>query len=107
MAYGGGATTFDLLVDAGSGVGDAPEVRVSYDLTGNGSWDRVETYKYFATDDVPGYQHYTQATGLLSSSGSLGNLAGGSVKVEVWNAIGQTDTKIGTGNQSLVKLPFS
>ncbi|HEX8488919.1 MAG TPA: glycosyl hydrolase [Propionibacteriaceae bacterium] len=107
MAYGGGATTFDLLVDSGSGVGNAVEVRVSYDLTGNGSWDRVETYKYYATDDLPGYQHYTQATGLLTSSGSLGNLAGGSVKVEVWNAIGQTDTMLGTGNQSLVKLPFS
>ena len=35
-------------------VGNGVQVRVSYDLTGDGSFDRVETYNYFATDPVAG-----------------------------------------------------
>ena len=107
LKYNGGATSFDLFVDAGTSVGSAVEVKVSYDLTGNGSWDRVETYHYFATDPILGYEHYTQASRLLSSSGSLSDLAGGKVQVEVWNALGGSATTVGAGNQSLVKLPYS
>jgi len=107
LRYTGGATAFDLLVDAGTAVGNAPELRVSYDLTGDGTWDRVETYHYFATDPLMGYQHYTQAAELLSSSGALGDLAGGRVKVEVWNAIGHAATSLGVGNQSVIRLPFT
>ncbi|MDT4986629.1 MAG: hypothetical protein QOI74_723 [Micromonosporaceae bacterium] len=107
MAYGGGATAFDLYVDAGSGVGNATQVRVSYDLTGDGVVDRVETYRYFATDPVAGYEHYTQAAQLLSSSGALGNLTNGQVRVEVWSAIGTAPTTLGTGNQSVIRLPYS
>jgi hypothetical protein len=107
MTYKGGATAFDLFVDSGS-AGNGTQVRVSYDLTGDGTYDRVETYQYFATDPVTGYEHYTQAWrgGLLSSSGTLGNLANGRVKVEVWNAIGAGASSLGIGNQSVVTLPF-
>ncbi|MFC7648522.1 glycosyl hydrolase [Streptosporangium lutulentum] len=105
--HNGGSTAFDLFLDAGATVANGSQVRVSYDLTGNGSWDRVETYRYFATDPVAGWEHYTQAAGLLSSSGTLGNLSGGQVRVEVWNAIGNGTTTLGVGNQSLVRLPFS
>jgi hypothetical protein len=105
--FTGGATAFDLFLDAGTGVGNGTQVRVSYDLTGNGSWDRVETYRYFATDPVAGWEHYTQAVGLVSSSGALGNLANGQVRVEVWNAIGVGSTNLGVGNQSFVRLPHS
>src|SRR5256714_5104854 len=88
LTYQGGTATFDLFVDSAS-AGNGTQVRISYDLTGNGTYDRIETYQYFATDPVPGYEHYTQAwRGLLSSSGALGNLANGRVRVEVWNAIG-------------------
>ena len=73
-SYGGGTTAFALAVDSGTAVGNAAQLRVSYDLTGNGSWDRVETYRYFATDPVSGAENYTQRVGLLSSSGTLGNL---------------------------------
>ena len=83
------------------------QVRVSYDLTGNGIFDRVETYRYFATDPVPGYEHYTQTAGLHSATGTLGNLSNGTVKVEVWTAIGNHPTTLGIGNQSVVKLPYS
>jgi hypothetical protein len=107
MAYNGGATNFDLYLDAGSGVGNGTQARVSYDLTGDGTFDRIETYRYFATDPVPGYEHYTQAWGLSSSSGALGDLSNGQMKVEVWNAIGNGSTTLGTGNQSVVRLPYS
>ena len=83
---------FDLFVDAGTSVGSATQVRISYDLTGNGSWDRVETYRYFPTDPVVGYEHYTQNQQLLSSTGTLGAMTGGKIKVEVWSAIGNQPT---------------
>ncbi|MET9412176.1 hypothetical protein ABZX90_41685 [Streptomyces sp. NPDC002935] len=60
LAYDGGTPTFDLAVDAGSAVGNAPQVQLSYDCSGDGSWNRVETYRYFATDPVAGWEHYTK-----------------------------------------------
>ncbi|WP_344017993.1 glycosyl hydrolase, partial [Microlunatus capsulatus] len=102
-----GRTAFDLSVDAGTGVGNATQVRVSYDLTGNGSAERVETYRYFATDPVPGYEHSTQGTQLLSSSGTGGDLEGGTVTVQVWSAIGSGPTTLGVGATSRVVLPLS
>ena len=106
-AYAGGRRRFDLFVDAGAAVGNGVQARVSYDLTGDGSWDRVETYRYFATDPVPGFEHYTQNAGLLSAAGTLGNLSNGTVKVEVWSAIGVNPTTLAIGDKSLVKLPHS
>jgi endoglucanase Acf2 len=104
--YNGGVSAFDLYLDANTTVANGTQVRLSYDLTGDGSFDRVETYRYFATDPVAGWEHYTQAATLQSSSGALGNLAGGQVKVEVWSAIGSNPTTLGVGNQSRVVLPF-
>ncbi|MGW5636195.1 glycosyl hydrolase [Streptomyces sp. NPDC003832] len=57
----GVSTSFRFQVDAGTAVGLGQQVRVSYDLTGNGSFDRTETYNYFATDPVTGWEQYTQA----------------------------------------------
>ncbi|MEV7682842.1 glycoside hydrolase family 16 protein [Streptomyces sp. NPDC088341] len=104
--YNGGATQFDLFVDSGATVGNGQQVRVSYDRTGDGTWDRTETYVYFATDPVPGYEHYTQTSGLKSATGTHGNLVNGKVRVEVWNAIGNGTSTLGTGNQSVVRIPF-
>jgi F5/8 type C domain len=103
----GGSTRFDLAIDAGTNVGNGTQVRVSYDLTGDGTWERVETYRYFATDPVPGNERYTEAQGLSSGVGTLGNLADGQVKVEVWNAVGSTPSTLGVGTGSTVVLPFS
>lgn len=105
-AYNGGATQFDLLVDAGTAVANGQQVRVSYDRTGDGSWDRTETYNYFATDPAPGFEHYTQAKGLKASTGSHGDLVNGKVRVEVWNAIGNGASTLGIGNQSVVRIPY-
>ncbi|WP_338742757.1 glycosyl hydrolase [Actinomadura luteofluorescens] len=107
LKYNGGATTFDLAVDAGTAVANGPQVRVSYDRTGDGTWDRVETYHYYATDPQPGYEHYTQTAGLESATGSLGDLDGGTVRIEVWNAIGANPTTLGTGDKSVVTLPYN
>ncbi|MET8254925.1 glycosyl hydrolase [Micromonospora sp. NPDC005197] len=107
LAYSGAQTTFDLFLDAGTAVGNGVQVRVSYDLTGNGSWDRTETWRYFATDPVPGYEHYTQNAGLASATGTLGTLSNGTVRVEVWSAIGNNPTSLGVGNQSVLRLPYS
>ncbi|MET7964535.1 glycosyl hydrolase [Micromonospora zamorensis] len=107
LAYSGGQTAFDLFVDAGSAVGNGVQARISYDLTGNGSWERVETLRYFATDPVPGYEHYTQNAGLSSATGTLGALSNGTVRVEVWSAIGNNPSTVGIGNQSVLRLPYS
>ena len=81
-------------------------MRISYDLTGNGSFERVETYRYFATDPVTGYEHYTQDRQLLSGTGTMGNLSRGTIKVEVWNAIGNQPSTLGVGSHSRLDLPL-
>jgi endoglucanase Acf2 len=86
-AYNGGSTAFSLAVDSGFSIGNAVQVRVSYDMTGNGSWDRVETYNYFATDPVAGVENYTQSRGTHSSTGQLGSMVNGKVRVEVWSVL--------------------
>ncbi|RKN40321.1 glucan endo-1,3-beta-D-glucosidase [Micromonospora endolithica] len=103
----GGATAFDLAVDAGTAVGNGVQVRVSYDFTGDGGFDRVETYHYVATDPVPGWERYTQGRGLRSATGSMRDLAGGTVRVEIWNAIGGAGSTVGTGDRSRVVLPYT
>ncbi len=106
LTHNGGTPTFDLAVDAGSAVGNAVQLRLSYDCTGDGSWDRVETYHYFATDPVAGWEHYTQSQGLASSSGAACDLNGGKVRAEVWNALGSDAGALGTGDLSVLHLPY-
>ncbi|MFC7178896.1 glycosyl hydrolase [Kitasatospora paranensis] len=107
LTYNGGTTDFDLAVDANTSVGNATQLRLSYDCTGDGSWDRVETYHYYATDPVAGWEHYTQTTGLESATGTPCNLAGGTVRAEIWNALGTSPSALGTGNLTVLHLPYS
>ncbi|MBT2526078.1 glycoside hydrolase [Streptomyces sp. ISL-99] len=103
----GTPTAFRLQVDAGTTVGLGQQTRVSYDLTGDGTYDRTETYNYFATDPVAGWEEYTQARGLKSATGSLGDLKGGTVRLEVWSAIGNGTAKLRTGTgDSVLVIPF-
>lgn len=107
------ATSFNLYLDSLTGVGNGIAARVSYDFTGDGSYDRLETYSYFPTDPVAGYELYTQAQGIVSTSGTFANLVNGRVRLEVWNAIGNSTSLIRTsatsanGQQSTVGIPYS
>ncbi|MGW0932021.1 glycosyl hydrolase [Streptomyces sp. NPDC002644] len=104
----GGSTSFRLAVDAGTSVGLGQQARISYDLTGDGTFDRTETYHYFATDPVSGWERYDQTRGLKSATGTLGNLRGGTVRVEVWSAIGNATSRLQTNSDSSVLvIPYS
>jgi hypothetical protein len=108
LAYrSGAATAFGLAVDSGTSVGNAVQVRVSYDLTGNGSADRVETFRYFATDPVAGWERYADAAGRVTATGALGDLANGTVTVEIWSAIGAGASTVSLGALSTVTLPYA
>ena len=106
------STKFNLYLDSLTAVGNGVAARVSYDFTGDGTWDRVETYNYFPTDPVTGYELYTQAQGLASATGSFANLVNGKVKIEVWNAIGngtallRTSATSANGQQSTITIPY-
>ncbi|MEU6676348.1 glycosyl hydrolase [Streptomyces sp. NPDC046925] len=103
----GKSTTFRLQVDAGTAVGLGQQARISYDLTGDGTFDRTETYQYFATDPVNGWEAYSEGRGLKSATGSLGNLKNGTVRLEVWSAIGNAPAKLRTGtSDSTLTIPF-
>ncbi|AJP04295.1 glycoside hydrolase [Streptomyces cyaneogriseus subsp. noncyanogenus] len=103
----GASTAFRLQVDAGTTVGLGQQARISYDLTGDGSFDRTETYQYFATDPVTGWEEYSQSRGLKAATGTLGNLSGGTVRLEVWSAIGNGSALLRTGGDtSVVVIPY-
>lgn len=103
----GASTSFQFPLDAGTTVGLGQQARVSYDLTGDGTFDRVETYNYFATDPVDGWETYTQERGLKSATGTLGDLDGGTVRLEVWHAIGDGTAEIATGTaDSVLVIPY-
>ncbi|WP_024286128.1 glycosyl hydrolase [Cellulomonas sp. KRMCY2] len=104
-AFTGGKTGVAIGLDAGTSVGNATRLRVSYDLTGDGTWDRVETYRYFPTDPVVGWEAYRETQGLTSADGLLADLDGGTVRVELWNVIGAGTTDVDlTG--SVLLLPY-
>ncbi|MEU8620655.1 glycosyl hydrolase [Streptomyces sp. NPDC048623] len=103
----GGTTAFRLPVDAGTAVALGQQVRISYDLTGDGTFDRTETYHYFATDPVVGWEEYNQSRGLQAATGTLGNLVGGTVRLEVWSAIGNADSRLRTdAADSVLVIPY-
>ncbi|MGC9496318.1 glycosyl hydrolase [Streptomyces sp. WG7] len=103
----GASTTFRLPVDARTTVGLGQQARISYDLTGDGTFDRTETYRYFATDPVTGWEEYNQTRGLKAATGTLGNLSGGTVRLEVWSAIGNGSALLRTGGDtSVVVIPY-
>ncbi|MDF3298895.1 glycosyl hydrolase [Streptomyces tropicalis] len=106
LTHRAGSTAFDLAVDADGTVGNAVQAQIAYDCTGDGNWDRVETYRYYATDPLPGWEHYTDGAGLVSSTGTACDLHDGRVQVRVWSALGNKPSTLGTGNLSVVHLPY-
>jgi hypothetical protein len=60
-----------------------------------------------------GFESYTQAQGLESSSGTFTNMSKGTIEIKVWNAIGTNPGFLNAsatatqGNLSDIVLPFS
>jgi hypothetical protein len=110
--YNSGATQFTLFVDSKTAVANGIQLQVLYDFTGSGTFSRTETYHYFPTNDVTGFESYTQAQGLESSSGTFTNLSNGTIEIKVWNAIGTNSSFLNAsataaqGNRSVIVLPF-
>lgn len=106
-------TQFSLYLDAGAHGGAGTQARVSYDFTGDGTYDRIETYQYFATNDVAGWEAYSAGQGIKAASGSFSNLSNGTLRLELWNAIGngrvavRTSATAANGQQSTLSLPFN
>jgi hypothetical protein len=107
-SFDGGETAFSLPVDSGSAVANAVQVRVEYDFDGDGTVDRTETYPYFATNDVNGWESYTQGSGPSSASGSFADLDGGTVRLRIWSALGTAESGVRTGADggATLTVPF-
>ncbi|MFV2194915.1 glycosyl hydrolase [Nocardiopsis sp. LOL_012] len=108
-AFTGGDTAFTLPVDSGGSVANAVQVRVEYDFDGDGTDDRVETYHYFATNDLPGWEAYTQGSGPSSATGPFADLDGGTVRLRIWSALGSADSRVrtGGGEGATLTVPFA
>ncbi len=106
--YSGGGTEFEFLCDAGHTVGAAVQARLLYDFDGDGVVDRTETYHYFPTNDLPGWELYCHTRGLLETHGAFQNFRNGSLTLQLWSAIGNGPTVVGTGpaSESQLVLPY-
>ncbi|MDG2520473.1 glycosyl hydrolase [Caulobacter segnis] len=99
---------FRLPVDAGQHVGDGAQMRVSYDFNGDGRYDRVETYNFYATDPISAYEDYTEALGLKKTTGAMRDMTNGTIKLEVWQALGTGDITLKTDSaDSWIDPPLS
>ncbi len=107
-SFDGGETAFSLPADSGVSVGNAVQVRVEYDFDGDGTVDRTENYPYFATNDVNGWEAYTQGSGPSSASGSFADLDDGTVRLRIWSALGSADSRVRTGPDggATLTVPF-
>jgi len=98
--------------------GQAIEAQVSYDWTGDGSWDRTELFGVFTPNNIPDFENWNVIGApapkgkLAGSTGAWNNLVGGSVRLQLWSAYPtlspiyvRTDTPI-NGQFSYLKIPF-
>lgn len=104
--YDGNPLRFVLQLDSGRSVGNGTQLRLSWDFDGDGTTDRVETWRYFATNDLPGWESYREGAGRRSLTGAWRDLSRGSVTAEVWNAIGTGPTQLRVDSASYLQLPF-
>jgi len=95
--YDGGTAAFNLPLDAGSAIGNGTQATISFDFDGNSVVDRTETYNYFATNDVAGWEIYSQNQQLAAHSGQYADFTGGGVTVEIWNTFGSGDVHLKAG----------
>lgn len=85
------ATLLHLWVNAGESVGSNVRIRVSYDFTGDGTYDRFETFHFCSPNDVDDFElcaKTTPSTHFFSVQGSgYQNLENGIVRTEIWVAL--------------------
>ncbi len=105
--YNGQTTHFQLRVDAGQKIATAVQARISYDFIGDGTWDRVEMWRYFPNDDRVGWETYRDTQGLAYANGSWADFQNGKVRLELWSALGADPTAVELGSGSVLQLPFS
>lgn len=79
-----GATLFRLLCEANSDFGQATQLQLVYDFNGDGTSVRTELYNTFPTDNVPGFETYSEQRGLWSSKGGFANFVGGTITARIW-----------------------
>ena len=106
QAWTGASGAFDLAVDVGNG---GRQWEPGPDLLRpdwNGSFDRVETYRYFATDPVVGDEHYTQDRQLLSATGTIGAPESRHGQGRGVERIGNQPSTLGVGSLSRLDLPL-
>ena len=89
--------------------GNGTQIQIRYDFNGDGKDDALQCYGYFATDGSPASWEQYPTSG-LATYGTMADFAGGTVKVQVWNAIGNGTSQISVDSpsdrQSYVRLPF-
>lgn len=105
--YNGQTTRFELPVDAGRAIATAVQARLSYDFEGDGSWDRIEMWRYFPNDDRDGWESYRESQGLAYADGSWADLRSGRVQLELWSALGLDSTRVQLGSGAQLRLPFA
>lgn len=116
-SYTGGQTNFNIYLDANTTPAMGTQAQIEYDFDGDGSYDRQETYNYFASDPVSGWELYTQTSfgGLATANGSFTNLNDGTIRLQLWKAIGgnsatitiRTSASASDGQQSALQIPFT
>ena len=113
--YTSGSTDFNLFLDSGTAVANEIQAEIRYDFDGNGSFDRTESYNPFPTNDLDGWEIYTESNrgGLQSATAGFSNLSNGTIQIEIRYAhfVGASDVRTsatsGDGQQSALEIPFS
>jgi len=110
-------TYFELWIDSGTAQGQAFQLIITYDWTGDGSWDRTESFPFFATDPNVGYELYKNSVkNIVTGGGVVGdpysNFFHGKIRLEMWSALAvagpisiRTDT-VTSGQLSFITIPY-
>ncbi len=104
---------FKIYLDSGTIVGNGSQIKISYDFNGDGTFDRAELYNYFAENPAVDWEEYNETKGMKTAAGSFANMTNGTIKVELWNAIGNGTVDVRTsatsaqGMQSRITIPYN
>jgi len=119
-------TSIKLYADAGNFPSHGVHTRLSFDWTGDGTYERIEFWDFFPLDDLAGYEMFmglgtpnsptTQQGKLITGLSTLPtwrNLTNGVVRVEFWQALTsftpvyiKTDGVDGLGHVTLITIPY-